>query len=560
VSFDRLDELIRRQIETDRLPGLAIALVRGDEIVWSRGYGVADLNTNEPNTPQSIFSIQSVTKPIVATALMQHYERAAFDLDAPVNSYLSEFKVQNEWEEEHPVTIRRLLTHTAGFPVDNGGASPAEGGAKTLWEFVASVAKIVRRPGEEMVYANFGYDLAGYLVERFAGEPLDDYLRTHVFGPLGMTASAFGAPLPGTTVVKSYFLSAIDGEQHEARPDHEVLSLARPCGAIVSTVEDLGRFLITHLNGGAYGGARVLKDETVADMQRVHATLASSVGGMGLGFRVTPSGGRTLVCHGGDGVTFTNFLGMYPAERVGVALLINMGRAQSARSVIGSAALRALVGEPLVRQARPQVEQDWSCYTGRYVSNFWGIESVLTVKDGIPSATFEGAFSSRDEGEVSRLYRESGVVRAVDGPFAGFDLSFSAAPDGTPSFFGGLYPFRFARVADVAAAHGPVDEHANLSGAWFGTARSPLGPVPVSLAIAAGIAKVSALSAHDEPIEELAIGRGRLAGAFDVEVPNLGRFRVFLRLAAVDGKLAGKAYARGDFGETPMPTELERAS
>jgi len=560
VSFDQLDELIRRQIEADRLPGLAIALVRGDEIVWSRGYGVADLKTNEPITPRSVFSIQSVTKPIIATALMQHYERAAFDLDAPVNGYLSEFKVQNEWEEEQPVTIRRLLTHTAGLPVDNGGASPAEGGAKTLREFVASVAKVVRRPGDEMVYANFGYDLAGYLIGRFAGQPLDGYLQTHVLDPLEMTASAFGAPLPGSHVVKGYFLSAIDGQHHEARPDHEVQSLARPCGSIVSTVEDLGRFLIAHLNGGTYGGARVLKDETVADMQRVHAMLAPSVGGMGLGFRVTPSDGRTLVCHGGDGVTFTNLLGMYPDERVGVAILTNMGRAQSARSVIGSAALRALVGEPLVREARPQVEQDWSCYGGRYVSNFWGIESVLTMKDGTPSATFEGAFSSRDEGEESRLTREDGVVRAVDGPFAGFDLSFTVGSDGTPRFYGGLYLFRFDRVADVAAAHGPVDEQAALSGAWAGTARSPLGPVPVSLAIAGVTAKVSGLSAHDEPIEELVIGRGRLAGAFDVAVPNLGRFRVFLRLAAVDGKLAGKAYARGDFGETPMPTELERAS
>ncbi len=69
--YEELDELIRRQIEVDRLPGLAIALVRGDETVWSRGYGVADLETAEPVTPQSIFAAQSVTKPIVTTALMQ---------------------------------------------------------------------------------------------------------------------------------------------------------------------------------------------------------------------------------------------------------------------------------------------------------------------------------------------------------------------------------------------------------------------------------------------------------------------------------------------------------
>jgi len=295
-------------------------------------------------------------------------------------------------------------------------------------------------------------------------------------------------------------------------------------------------------------------------MHRVHAALAPSCGGMGLGFRVTPSNGRTLVCHGGDGADFTNFIGMYPEERVGVALLINMGRAQSARSVIGSAALRALVGGPLVGEAPHVAGEDWSPYAGRYASSFWGIDSVLTVDGGATTVSFEGAFSWRDEGEVSRLYRENGVVRAVDGPFAGFDLAFETAPDGAPRFFGGLYPFRFDRVADVPRPPGPVDESADLAGAWSGTVRSPLGPVPVSLVISGGSVAVSALSAHDAPLEELAIGRGRLTGHLDASVPGLGDFRVFLRLAAVDGKLAGKAYARGAVGEAPMPVELSRVA
>jgi hypothetical protein len=89
------------------------------------------------------------------------------------------------------------------------------------------------------------------------------------------------------------------------------------------------------------GGSR---ERDHREMHRVHAALAPSSGGMGLGFRVTPSNGRTLVCHGGDGVDFTNFIGMYPEERVGVALLINMGRAQSARSVSAAALARSLVG------------------------------------------------------------------------------------------------------------------------------------------------------------------------------------------------------------------------
>jgi len=558
VPFEALDELIRRQMEADGLPGLAIALVRGGETVWSRGYGVADLGTNEPVTPQSVFSIQSVTKPVVTTALMQHYARGAFDLDAPVNGYLSGIQVQNAWEAERPVTIRNLLTHTSGLPVD-GTLIPPGSEPQPLEEFLAAMLKTERAPGGAMIYANYGYDLTGYLAGRFAETSYDVYLRDSLLAPLGMRSTYVELP-EGASMVNGYYRSAYDGQLYAPGYLEWGTRPSRPCGCLLSTVEDLGHFLGAHLSGGVYEGQRVLKQETVADMHRVHAALAPLCGGMGLGFRVTPSNGRTLVCHGGDGTTFTDFIGMYPDERAGVALLINMGRAQSARSVIANAALRALLGEPLVAEAPRAKGEDWPRFSGRYASSFWGIDSVLTVDGGAPAVSFEGAFSWRDEGEVSRLYREGGVVRAIDGPFAGFDLSFSAPPGAPPSFFGGLYPFRFDRVADVPRPPGPVDESADLAGAWRGTVRSPLGPVPVSLVIGGGSVAVSALSAHDAPLEELAIGRGRLTGRFDASVPGLGDFRVFLRLVAVDGKLAGKAYARYAFGEVPMPVELERTA
>ncbi len=530
--------------------------MKGHDIAWSRGYGCADIEAKTPVTPESIFEIASVTKPVVTTALMQHHERGAFDLDAPVNRYLTGFQVQNEWEAERPVTMRNLLTHTSGLPVDNTLVPPGSE-PQPLDEYLAAVLKTERPPGEAMIYANHGYDLTGYLAGCFAGTSFDVYLRDHLLAPLGMRSTYVELPA-GAAMVNGYYHSAYDDRLYD--PGHlEWGTLPpRPAGCLLSTVEDLGRFLGAHLSGGVLNGRRILKQETVAGMHRVHTTLAALCGGMGLGFRVTPSNGRTLVCHGGDGVTFTNFIGMYPEERVGVALLINLGRAQSARSVIGSAALRALVGGPLVGEALRTTGADWSPYAGRYASSFWGIDSVLTVDGGATTVSFEGAFSSRDEGEVSRLYRENAVVRAVDGPFVGFDLAFDAAPDGTPRFSGGLYPFRFDRVAEVPKPPGPVDESADLTGAWSGTIRSPLGPVPVSLVIGDGSVAVSALSVHDAPLEELTIGRGRLTGHVDASVPGLGDFRVFLRLAAVDGKLAGKAYARGAIGEAPMAAELER--
>lgn len=559
----QLDELIRREMERSRLAGLAIALVKGDEIVWSGGYGYADLETKTRVEPSTVFSVQSVTKPIVTTALMQWYDRGRFRLDDPVNDHLAPLRVENEWEKTRPVTIRQLLTHTSGLPVELGALTPPET-KQSLEELISAVAKTVRPPGEEIVYANWGYDITGYLVGRFAGQPYDAYLREHVLQPLEMSSSAIGAPPEGAIAATGYFLSAIDGEHHAPEPFGWPTEPPDPAGSLVSTVEDLGRFLIAHLNGGVYSGRRILSEDTIAHMHSLHARAGSSQGGMGLGFRVDHARGRRLICHGGDGATFTALIAAHPDERVGVALLVNQGRAQTARSVIGQAALAALLGEELENE-RPSsvIEIDWERLTGRYVSNFWGIAASLTVDDGTPSLHVEGGIISTVEGERSELVAVGeGTVRGRGGPFDGFELTFEFDPAGQAQrFCGGLYPFCFDRQGDVApAAARSIDERANLTGGWHGTVSSPVGPVPLSLSVDnEHRATVTVLSAQDAPLKDCCIERGRLSGQVDVTVPGLGNFAVALRLGAVDGALRGHAFARYRFGEVPMRAELERA-
>ncbi|MEX1255482.1 MAG: serine hydrolase domain-containing protein [Dehalococcoidia bacterium] len=552
-AFAELDNLIESEMERAHAPGLAIALVRGDEIAWSQGYGYADLNAKTPFTRETRFSAQSVAKPVIATGLMQWRERGRFQLDGPVSQYLAPLDLRNAWEETEPVTVRHLLTHSAGLPVEQGVASPEEGGPATLEEFVALVAKTVRPPGDEIVYSNFGYDTAGYLIERFSGDLCPDYVREHVLEPLEMRSSCFGSPPEGVAPARPYFWSVIDETHHEGRHDYEVGPTFRPTWGLLSTVEDLGRFLIAHMNGGEYRGQRILRAESVAEMHRVHARVSPS-GGMGLGFRVESREGRTLICHGGDGVGATIFVGAYPDEKVGVALMLNLGRAYSARSVIGDAALRLLLGESLEDEAIAGGAGPVH-FTGRYRSNFWGHDAIVRGESGVVTVVVDDS-----PGHLSRLDPAGeGVFRAVGGFFAGAELTFEADDeDNVASFSGGLYPWRFDRTGDVPPPV-QVDESADARGRWEGTLVSPYGPLPAVLVVSDSLsATVSALSAQDVPLRDFDVDQGRIEGWFDMAAPGVGETRVLLRLVVAGGRLQGKAYARGPFGEIAMPMELER--
>jgi hypothetical protein len=288
---------------------------------------------------------------------------------------------------------------------------------------------------------------------------------------------------------------------------------------------------------------------------------------MGLGFRVDGVGGRRLICHGGDGSHFTAFIGAYPDERVGVVVLTNVGRAQTARSVIANAALHALLGDyepsPLTDPARRATSGQWEGMTGRYLSTFWGIEATLVIQDGLPLLNFEGAsFIASEEAESSHLLQdEDGIVWGVDGPFDGFELNFEHDAAGRATrFYGGVYPFRFDREGDlVPAAALRLDEEAELIGGWRGTIVSPLGAVPMTLQIVdSHSATATALAAQDAAVQGFSAERGRVVGYLDTSLPGFGDFRVFLRLNALRRVLQGRVYARGAFGEASMKAELTR--
>ena len=246
-----------------------------------------------------------------------------------------------------------------------------------------------------------------------------------------------------------------------------------------------------------------------------------------------------------------------PEERVGVALLMNLRGAQTARTAIATTALR-LLAQTGPRTSRRAPAGRTKTLAGHYRPNFWDMDvDVYESGSGLELVVRPGGILAADT--ASRLETiDAGRLLARGGMFDGLELVVDSS-GATPRISGGIYPFTFERTGDAAPRRAPApDPDLPLAGTWQGETRSPLGPLPVSLAIGTKGATIDLLTARGETLERYRESAGRVEGEFSLEVPTVGPFTVFVRLVAAGGRLTGPLYARGEFGEFPMATELER--
>src|SRR5688572_29218188 len=195
VNIDRvvaeLEPEIRRTMLAGNIPSASIALVSGNQVVWTGAYGNSNLWARTTATPNTVYLIGSTFKTMSAVALLQQMEQGKFKLDDRVNDYLTDFKIQGE-DPQHPVTFRHLLTHTSGMPGDFGGF-PVWGDSlpPSLEDYLRKSLKVTKPPMTSVVYSNMAYTLIGYLVQKFSGVPYKKYIQDHIFTPLELTSTRF---------------------------------------------------------------------------------------------------------------------------------------------------------------------------------------------------------------------------------------------------------------------------------------------------------------------------------------------------------------------------------
>lgn len=330
-SLAQLQDSLRRVMAREHIPGMMLTLVSHDSVLFEGGLGLANVAAQRPVTAHTRFRIGSVTKTFVAAGLLQLIEQGKLKLNDEVRKIAPEIPIDNPWEATDPVRVVHLLEHTAGFddmrlnhiynatPTDPRGAAGLavfRGELHCRW-----------RPGERMSYSNPGYLAAGYLLEKFSGQPYEQYLTEHLLRPLGMPdATPALRIIPGTGTSEGY---AYTDAHYQAVPLLPIY--AGPAGSMSASAADMTQWVQFFLHDGlAPNGTVLLQPASLREMEKAHSPLSDRAGlhdGYGLAnFALGLKGKALFRGHSGGVDGFITAFGYNRELGVGYAFSNNGGK------------------------------------------------------------------------------------------------------------------------------------------------------------------------------------------------------------------------------------------
>ena len=322
VFADHVDASVATATRRDRVPGVAVALVRDGEVAWTRAYGVADVERGERMTVDAVFHTGSISKPVTAWGVRRLVEQGRIGLDDPVVEYAPDLRIEGATSLSDEVTVRRALSHKTGawlgplgreYPVDQAPPPAIDALARDL--------RFVAPPGTTFRYSNHGFDLLELVVERASGRPFAAYMRDEVLGPLGMDDASFAwRDAASGRVPMGYDL--------RGRPVTPFVYATKASGGLFATVRDVARFVAASARPG---GRAVLSGPAVRELHTPVVSIPGAFGvvadGYGLGHFVEElAGDRTAVWHGGQGHGWMTHLHAVPELGAGIVVLTNSQR------------------------------------------------------------------------------------------------------------------------------------------------------------------------------------------------------------------------------------------
>jgi CubicO group peptidase (beta-lactamase class C family) len=313
-------EPIRRSIEQHlverRVPSVAVAVAKGDRILWEAGFGWADRERRIPATAHTMYSLASISKPLTATALMTLVKAGKISLDKPINDYLGSAKLDARIGDANDATVRRVANHSSGLPEHYQFFYENEPWHRpSMDETILRYGILMTPPGEDYRYSNLGYGILSSAISRVSGRTFADYMRDEVFLPLGMTHSSVAIePSLSAYVAVRYGRDGLPVPQYETTHDG--------ASAIYASAHDLVRFGMFHLKAHLPDQAAILSDELIDAM---HAPTMSEGDnkGYGVGWETRSGSGNLLLMHDGDMPGVRAELQLVPSERLVVVVLCN---------------------------------------------------------------------------------------------------------------------------------------------------------------------------------------------------------------------------------------------
>lgn len=320
----RLDSVVPALLDEQGVPGLAVGVVEGGRVAFTRGYGVADRASGRPMTARTLLNFASLSKPVTAWGVLRQVRQGALSLDAPVDGSLRGWRLPPSEHGTDGVTVRRLLSHTAGLSVPSAPMFPADGTLPTREQVLRGEAGdrgpvvVLHPPGSRWAYSGGGYVVLELLLEEAAGEPFAAYMQRAVFALLGMEMTTFSpATVIGEGVATPY--------DEQGNPVGPYRFAGTSAGGLYSNAEDFARFLTAYFDHGDAILGRELFEAMLTPVAAVELEGGAGAGaryGLGHGVHRTRSGER-LVYHSGGNPGYMAYFLVMPERGLGVVLAAN---------------------------------------------------------------------------------------------------------------------------------------------------------------------------------------------------------------------------------------------
>ena len=439
-----MDGLVGRLMNNNNSASGVVTIVQDDQLVFAKGYGFQDFEDRIRVDPQStMFRPGSVSKLFTWVSVMQLVEQGKIDLDTDVNEYLETFQIDDTFPE--PVTLRHIMTHTAGFEDGALGYLIIVDEEEILPLAVAMERYQplrVNPPGAQTSYSNYATALAGLIVQNVSGLSFNEYVKTNILDVLEMNDSTFYEPLPANLEDQMANGYQLETGVYAAKP-FELIASFGPAGGLSSTGADMARFAAAILNEGALNGAQILRAETMRQMLQRDFSHDDRMMGMALGFYETEENGVRIVGHGGDTFHFHSDLAVDIENDIAIFTSFTSDGGSTVRSAIVPAFYDHYFTDD---EAPPAVPEDFADRAPKYAGmyrfwrhNFSTIEKVLALAPGITVAPsgdntliLSFAEGAKQYVEVAdNLFRERNREVALSPGFSPRLIAFQEDADGS---------------------------------------------------------------------------------------------------------------------------------
>lgn len=330
-SLKKVDDIFAAEFARDPAASVTVGIVQGAELVWTKSYGFADVETKRLAAENNLYRIGSITKQFTAIAFLQLVQKGTVHLTDPVEKYVPEFNaVAGKPSWSPPVTLLQLATHTSGLDRESGDVEVYTRGAVKEWEQTLFTAlqhtKYLYEPGTRQSYSNIGYAVLGAAIGRASGKAYIEYTTENVLQPLGLKDTSFDLE-PSLLPRLAHGYENSDGKADRTVPDRE-LATGRgykvPNGALFTTVGDLSKFVAFELG---YGPKSLIDPKLYNDnLTRIYASDTDLHGGYGLGFGLNRRGDLVLAGHGGSVAGYTAGAYFHRRAALGIIFLRNYSK------------------------------------------------------------------------------------------------------------------------------------------------------------------------------------------------------------------------------------------